>query len=285
MKFYSILKLIRFEHGLMLSLAVLTSVFFTVSNVRLDINLIGLMAIPFLIEAGAFALNDYFDIETDRLNKKDRPLVTGEISKETALTITIASLFTAIIISIFYNIWIVNITGFFILFSVLYDWKLKDLPLIGNSFIGFSMAIPFIFGNLAYSDTLIPENIILFCMAFTIGLAREIIKTDGDVKMRKAKTLPFYIGKGNSLYIAVIIILLFLVIGFYSYTLISFEYISGILWLLSISYYAYLSIKIILYNLNAKVIHRNKFFSVTRRDTLITLVVGLIALLLTKFGV
>jgi 4-hydroxybenzoate polyprenyltransferase len=38
------------------------------------------------LEASTFALNDYYDLEIDRLNKRtDRPLVRGDISPKTAL--------------------------------------------------------------------------------------------------------------------------------------------------------------------------------------------------------
>jgi 4-hydroxybenzoate polyprenyltransferase len=37
--------------------------------------------------------------------------------------------------------------------AVLYNYKLKDLPLIGNIYIALTMGIPFIFGALAISDS------------------------------------------------------------------------------------------------------------------------------------
>ena len=38
------------------------------------------------LEASTFALNDYYDFEIDKKNKRiDRPLVRGDISKNTAL--------------------------------------------------------------------------------------------------------------------------------------------------------------------------------------------------------
>ncbi|MCC7570209.1 UbiA family prenyltransferase [Candidatus Micrarchaeota archaeon] len=283
MNIKAIPKLIRFEHGLMLSLAVLISIFLTVSEINWGNKVYILLALPFLIEAGAFALNDFFDVETDTINRKNRPIVKGEISKESAFIIGSGSLFIAIILSLLTeNLLIINLTGFFAFFSVLYNWKLKDMPLMGNIYIGFSMAIPFLFGNLAFSNSIVPENFILFSMAFIVGVSREIIKTvedyKGDRKARGSKTLPFYIGEKKSLMFAGSLIGVFILLGIYSFTMLKFSIFSGLLWLAALMYYMYLCFSIIYTKetLNFKSI---------KRYTLITMFLGLIAVLLTKFSI
>lgn len=272
----------------MLSLAVLISVFFvTNGNVSFDLKLLGLLLIPFFIEAGSFALNDYFDVETDRLNKRDRPIVKGEISESTALSISVISFFIAIIISVFYNLWVINITGFFAILSILYDWKLKDLPLVGNVVIGLSMAIPFIFGNLAFTEVLAPENLILFVMAFTVGLAREMIKTvedfEGDKKARGAKTLPFYVGKGNTLRLSLLVLVIFVIVTMYSFTIIHFSLVSSGLLILCLVYYIYLIIRLLKLSGAVSEMDKKSFVKI-RTQTMITMFIALVALLLTKFG-
>ena len=267
----------------MLSLAVLISIFLTVSEINWGNKVYILLALPFLIEAGAFALNDFFDVETDTINRKNRPIVKGEISKESAFIIGSGSLFIAIILSLLTeNLLIINLTGFFAFFSVLYNWKLKDMPLMGNIYIGFSMAIPFLFGNLAFSNSIVPENFILFSMAFIVGVSREIIKTvedyKGDRKARGSKTLPFYIGEKKSLMFAGSLIGVFILLGIYSFTMLKFSIFSGLLWLAALMYYMYLCFSIIYTKetLNFKSI---------KRYTLITMFLGLIAVLLTKFSI
>src|SRR5262249_30705800 len=87
-------RLTRFEHAVMLALAVLIAE--TVVNRSLpptEYAIIFSLLVPIFSEMGSFALNDYFDIETDRLNKKSgRPLVSGAISPGFALWFSITCL-------------------------------------------------------------------------------------------------------------------------------------------------------------------------------------------------
>jgi len=74
-------KLFRIEHGIMLSFATFIALKILSNTSKIDENkLIFALLVPLFIELGAFALNDFFDIETDKKNKRyDRPLVKGSI--------------------------------------------------------------------------------------------------------------------------------------------------------------------------------------------------------------
>jgi len=81
------------------------------------------------------------------------------------------------------------------LLAILYDAKLKEIKVIGNFYIAFTMAIPFIFGS-AIGQI---KTIVYFFsfLAFFAGAGREILKDvmdfEGD-KIRKTKSFPFYLG-------------------------------------------------------------------------------------------
>jgi len=203
--------LTRFEHALMLAIAVLIGEAIIVGGLPpLSLVIVLSLLVPVFAEMGSFALNDYLDIETDKQNKKtDRPLVRGTISPSFALWFSIASLLVSIILAFFINTAAFAIAIAFNLLAVLYNWKLKDLPLIGNLYIALTMAIPFIFGNFVVSDTLLGISIILASLGFVSGLAREITKSvqdmEGDMKARRSKTLPVIIGAQNSLLAAAIL--------------------------------------------------------------------------------
>jgi geranylgeranylglycerol-phosphate geranylgeranyltransferase len=68
------------------------------------------------------------------------------------------------------------------------------------------MAIPFIFGNLLLSPSLLPSLVAISGVAFVAGLGREIIKSaedvEGDVLHRNARTLPAVIGVKKSLLVS-----------------------------------------------------------------------------------
>lgn len=208
-------KLTRFEHALMLAFAVVIAETVVLGALPpLELVIIISVLVPIFSEMGSFALNDYFDIETDRLNKKKGPLVTGAIKPQTAMSFAIASLVISTILAYMINNLAFMIVFAFNVFAILYNWKLKDLPLLGNVFIGLTMAVPFIFGNYVVSSELSILTIVLAALGFVAGVAREIIKSvqdmEGDVKARGSKTIPVVIGKKPATYLAVILYLIFI---------------------------------------------------------------------------
>ncbi len=202
-------KLTRFEHAVMLAFAVFIAETIALGMVPPLTMAIALsLLVPVFSEMGSFALNDYMDIETDRLNKKkDRPLVKGTIKPKTALAFAVVSLAVSTGLAYFVGALGFAIALAFNAVAVLYNWKLKDLPLAGNAYIALTMAIPFVFGNFAVSPVLSPVVQVLAILGFVAGLAREIVKSaqdmEGDVKARNSKTLPVVIGRKRALAVAI----------------------------------------------------------------------------------
>lgn len=202
-------RLFRIEHALLLAVAVLfaemlASSAFSLPLPPLPIILLSL-AVPIFIEMGSFALNDWFDVETDRANKReDRPIASGEIKKEHALAAAIAAYAIGIAAALPLPPLAFAIATVFAALSVLYNWRLKDIALVGNAYIAASMAIPFVFGNLVISQTPYLPLLAIADVAFVAGLGREIIKSvedvEGDIKQRKSKTLPALVGVPNAIF-------------------------------------------------------------------------------------
>lgn len=209
-------KLTRFEHAIMLAIAVLIGETILLGQFPIfTVVIILSLLVPIFSEMGSFALNDYLDIESDRINKKlDRPLVRGSLSPQFALWFSIAALLLSTALAYFINIYAFLIALVFNLLAILYNWKLKDLPIIGNIYIAFTMGIPFIFGNYVISSSLSSLALILAALGFVAGLAREIVKSvqdmEGDKLARKSKTLPIMIGERYSLIIASLLYLIFI---------------------------------------------------------------------------
>ena len=203
------MRLFRIEHALMLAVAVLIGELLSGTLPALPLLLCSL-AVPVFIEMGSFALNDYFDVKTDRANKRaDRPLASGEISTKAALASAILCYAIGIAAALPLPPAALCITLIFALLSIAYNFKLKELPLVGNLYIAASMAIPFLFGNLVVAPALYPMIWAVALVAFVAGLGREVIKSaedmKGDVKHRNARTLPVVIGKKNSLTFAALL--------------------------------------------------------------------------------
>lgn len=210
--------LTRFEHAVMLAIAVFIGEAITLGAVPpLSALIVLSLLVPIFSEMGSFSLNDFLDIETDKLNKKfDRPLVRGALSPFFALYLSLFSLTLSTALSYFINIYAFVLVLFFNLLAIAYNYKLKDLPLIGNAYIASTMALPFLFGSIVMTNSLYFNTtiIVLALLSFLAGFAREIIKSiqdiGGDRVARKANTLPMLIGERNALYLASFLYLMFI---------------------------------------------------------------------------
>lgn len=223
MKKYSkpiaILKLTRIEHSVMLVIAVLAAELIVKGLPNPFILLMSIIT-PVFISMAAFAINDYFDIEVDRFNKKmQRPLVNGSLKPLDAIYVTAITLVIGIMASAFINLYCFAIALIFGALALLYAYKIKEMLFWGNAYIAFSMAIPFIFGNYVVSISLKQSIILITLLIFFSGLAREIHGTirdlKGDIKIRNVKTLPRVIGISGAATLALVFYLIAILISIY----------------------------------------------------------------------
>lgn len=210
-KITAIWELMRLEHGVMLALAIfIGSIISLQASNELSIEgfpleqFVLVFFVALFLESSTFALNDYFDLSIDKANKRiDRPLARGDIDPSVAVAIFFVFFPLGILCSYFVNMTcfiIAVITG---LFAILYDVILKKIKLLGNFYIAYVMAIPFVFGAAAVepSDAVLlslnPAVIIISLIAFLAGSGREIMKDvmdfEGDV-LQGVRSFPKYIG-------------------------------------------------------------------------------------------
>ena len=157
--------------------------------------------------AAANVINDYFDLEIDRINRPNRPLVTRDVKPQTALflaiilfvlgtTIAVTLPFTATFIAvaialplmIFYSIWF------------------KGMPLVGNLVISLILGLTFLFAGAALQN--METMVIPALLAFGLTITRELIKDISDVEGdRKAslKTFPIVVGVKKAWILAAIL--------------------------------------------------------------------------------
>ena len=225
-KIKAIWELLRLEHGVMIALAILIGSLIVLKGEgypAFDKFILTFFTALFL-EASTFALNDYYDLEIDKKNKRtDRPLVRGDISQKSALYLFFILFPLGIICSYFVNISCFIIALVTALLAILYDVKLKKIKLLGNFYIAYVMAIPFIFGGAAVmgKDVLFfeisPSIFIIALIAFFAGSGREIMKDvmdfKGDVKTG-VKSFPKYIGNRKSNILAGIFFLIAIFLSF-----------------------------------------------------------------------
>lgn len=201
--------LFRSEHAFITFVGVLVGQLLVVRN--FSSSLLFAAIGPALITLAAFALNDYFGYETDKVNKRnDRPIVAGKITRQHALYAALVLFAVGLALTYAVNFAVFLLSLFYVALCFLYDNFLKKLPLAGNAFIALTMAGPFIYGNLAVSSNVSSTVALLAAIAFLVGLGRELLNTlrdvEGDKKIN-AKTLPMLLGAKKTAVLSSLLIL------------------------------------------------------------------------------
>ena len=159
-----------------------------------------------LVNAGGNIINDYFDIEIDKINRPDRPLPSGKISLKNALSFYIyISLFAFVIVNKI-NILAFSIVVVTSVMMFLYSYKLKGIPLVGNIVVSFFTGLAFLFGSVVVGN--IYCGIIPALFAFLISLMRELVKDIEDIEGDKSvriSTYPIKYGVDKTVNIIIVI--------------------------------------------------------------------------------
>lgn len=206
-----------------------------------------------LITAGGNIINDYFDVEADKINKRDKLIVTKHISTNNTLKLYILlnllalcfMLIASVIIGSYFSIYIGLAVILLLLF---YSKVLKKKNIFGNVLVSLLVAlVPLVsmlfllyleFGQFTSISSITDKNIadilsayyfdfgdwslVLFLsfISFIINLIREIVKDLEDVegdKMIHSKSLPIIWGEKKTsrlIQILTILVIVSLVIDF-----------------------------------------------------------------------
>jgi len=158
---------------------------------------LGFMSV-FFISGSALVLNDYFDLEVDKVNMPERPLPSGILSPTEAILLTVFAIAIGLTASLLINFTAFVFCVFFCGVGILYNWKFKEAGLPGNLMVCFSVAFTFLFGGIAVGQ---PWNKVVWCfalMAFLIDLGEEIagdaMDMEGD-KKRDSKSIAIVKGR------------------------------------------------------------------------------------------
>lgn len=165
-----------------------------------------------LVTAGGNVLNDLEDIEGDRVNHPERPLVTGAISVPTARIIAIG-LFVAGIEAALPVILAEPLVGIILAIALAamlsYEFRLKAAGLGGNLLVAALTGLVFLYGGAVGGNALVLAP--FAAMAFLATLSREVIKdmedVEGDVSretLPKTHGLPFSAGVARAAAVAAI---------------------------------------------------------------------------------
>lgn len=148
------------------------------------------------VTAAGNVLNDLLDLEVDRTNHPDRPLVTGAVPEERARGLVVG-LFVAGMFLVLPVVAAAPLVGVILAFAVggllAYEFRLKSRGFVGNVVVAALTGMVFLYGGAAAGDAglLLP----FAGMAFLATLSREVIKDMEDVRGDVGRTtLPMAFG-------------------------------------------------------------------------------------------
>ncbi|CAM9527957.1 unnamed protein product, partial [Hapterophycus canaliculatus] len=161
------------------------------------------------VSVGSCVLNDWFDIELDRVNDPERPLVTGEVMPVHALGIGIGFLLAAVVSASAVHPAALQAT---IVASVAltsaYTPLLKPIPLMKNFVVAMVIAAAVAAGGLAagagVAATLTPTVLTFFVIAHR-EILMDITDVDGD-REGGVRTLPVIMGRKAALGLAAVLL-------------------------------------------------------------------------------
>ncbi len=172
-----------------------------------------------LIAAAGYAINDFFDIKADMINRPGRVLPSGKLSPKAAYIFSVVLFVLGINISTLTFKWVMFLLA--IINSALLFYYAKSLKrdfLTGNILVAYTSASTFIYGALLSDNMRNCIWIILY--AFLLTLIREIVKDMEDItgdQAIDANTLPLHLGFKKTSFIVLVLSFLPLLISIYSF--------------------------------------------------------------------
>ena len=190
----SLWRLIRGEHGVLAALASTAS--YLVAGGRDPLASMLLAVSTFLAEAGLFAHNDLVNLEEDKINRPDAPLVTGAVDINTARVVAYGSLASGAAAAALLGPAPLAIYALAAALGVWYNAKLKQVPVVGNFVVAFLTSMTYIYGMAAAGGASVVLTL-LFLSSLVANLGREFVKVamdyEGDMRAG-VRTLAVAVG-------------------------------------------------------------------------------------------
>lgn len=204
----SLFKLLRFELPVAAGVCVIMGQLLATGKFApIQVSILGFMSV-FLISASILVLNDYYDVETDKINAPNRPIPSNLVSPSEALIFAISLLTIGMILSYsitsitFFISIILAIVGF------LYNRYFKKTGLLGNFMVSFSVGMTFIYGGASVSLPFNKSVMLFGVIAALIDLGEEIAADAMDIKgdaLINSNSIAIKHGKSKALKISLCI--------------------------------------------------------------------------------
>lgn len=179
----------------------------------------------FLTATSGYIINDWKDVEIDKINCPERAIPSGKVSRNTALILAIAFMVAGDVI-----IWFTNLECILIIMigSVLiasYSLWFKKMGFIGNVTVGLLTGFCLLVGGASVGR--IDLAVFPALLAFSLNVGREIMKGiddyEGD-KAEGAKTLAVLWGRERAAVMGVLFLLITVIMSPFPYILYFMNY-------------------------------------------------------------
>lgn len=180
-KIKGLFKLFRFELPFSAGVCVVMGQLFALGKLASFLVTLFAFGSVFFISASVLILNDYFDVETDRINAPYRPIPSNLVSPFEALLLSIIVSFVGIILSYFISPTALLCTIVLFIIGFLYNWKLKKTGLPGNIMVSISVGMTFIYGGVSVGLPFDKIVLLFSLIAALIDLGEEIAADAMDV--------------------------------------------------------------------------------------------------------
>jgi geranylgeranylglycerol-phosphate geranylgeranyltransferase len=248
-KVKGLLRLIRFELPFSAGVCVVLGQLFALDEFASVIITIFGFASVFFISASILVLNDYFDVETDKINAPHRPIPSNLVSPNEALFFSVLLLTSGLLLSYFISLTVLFISVLLSIIGFIYNRYLKKSGLPGNLLVSFSVGMTFIYGGasvgLPFSNTVMFFALIAGLIDLGEEIAADSMDEKGD-RLINSKSIAIKFGKSTALKISGAIFFVVILLSFmpfiFNWFLLIYLVPIGIM-NLSIGYNAFLLIK------------------------------------------
>ncbi len=173
------IEILRPLNCIMSAIAVLIGGVLVLRNIDLSI-ILGMVAVV-LITGSGNVINDYVDIEADKINRPRRPIPSGKIKHKTALAYCVALFVVGIALATYVNViaLLIAVVNTFVL--IVYSTSLQHKVFVGNAVVAYLVASTFLFGGAVGLGQkidlgLLTLPLILMALSGLSNFSREIVK-------------------------------------------------------------------------------------------------------------
>jgi geranylgeranylglycerol-phosphate geranylgeranyltransferase len=191
-----------------------------------------LFCVVALVTAAGNAINDFFDAEIDAVNRPDRPIPSGAVTRTAARGFAVTLFLAGILVSFFTGFLCTGIAIINSLILVAYAGKLKRTPFFGNFTVAYLSASIFLFGGALNGWDGLVHIVPIAVITFFAMLSRELVKDVEDVhgdKAGGADTVPIRFGIKKTAYLAFSCTVIAVLTSFMPYVWWGTWYLAGIL--------------------------------------------------------